>query len=45
MSTQLHLARGVVEGRASMWQDLASLQNMGLSRAELRRIRRLNARR
>ena len=36
MSTQLYLARGIVEGRASTWQDMTSLRTVGLTRKNMR---------
>ncbi len=40
MSTQLHLARGIVEGRAHSGQDLALLRTVELARQQERRTRR-----
>lgn len=40
MSTQLHLARGIVEGRLHTDQDLALLRTVELARQQERRARR-----
>ena len=45
MSTQLYLARGIVEGRVSTWQDMTSLRSVGLTRKNLRSAARTSARR
>lgn len=40
MTTQLHLARGIVEGRAYSDQDLALLRSVEIARQIERRSRR-----
>jgi hypothetical protein len=40
MSTQLHLAYGIVEGRAHSTEDLALLRTVELARSEQRRAAR-----
>jgi hypothetical protein len=45
MSTQLHLAFGIVEGRAHTDQDLALLRDLELARQSDRRARRALRRR
>lgn len=41
MTTQLHLAYGIVDGRAYSDQDRALLRNVELARRQERRTRRL----
>ena len=45
MNTQLHLAYGIVEGRAYSDQDHALLRNVELARETERRVRRPRRRR
>ncbi len=45
MSTQLHLANGIVEGRAHSFEDKALLRTVELARREQRRVRRAARRR
>lgn len=45
MSTQLHLARGLVEGRASTWQDITSLRTSVGAPKTVRPARRIRTRR
>ena len=45
MTMQLHLARGVVNGRVHTDQDLALLRDVELASQEARRARRSAARR
>lgn len=45
MNTQLHLAYGIVEGRAHSDQDHALLRNVELARGTERRLRRPRRRR
>jgi hypothetical protein len=40
MTTQLHLARGIVDGRVWTDQDLAVLRSVELAREQERRARR-----
>lgn len=40
MTTQLHLARGIVDGRAHADRDLALLRNVELALEQERRARR-----
>jgi len=40
MSTQLHLANGIVEGRAHSFEDKALLRTVELARSEKRRAAR-----
>ena len=40
MTTMLHLARGIVEGRAHTDQDPALLRTVQLARQQERRVRR-----
>jgi hypothetical protein len=41
MTSQLHLARGIVDGRAWTDQDLAVLRSVELAREQERRLRRV----